>query len=455
MRLNPRAVRLRTRTALRLPPFRTALRRLPFRTRLAAAICALFLVAGVALLTFVVLLARHGTDQQVQGMAISRSSDHGRTTTNPNPDPTPAAPRLNPTTPRTGGPVRGPDGGAVTPRPDGGHPAPHDIAPPYDTPAPYDVAEVWKLDRTVRAVQATALRQMVLWSAVGLLVMAVLAGLLGWWLAGRALRPVVSMTEAARRISEQNLHQRLALDGPPDELHLLADTFDTMLDRLERSFESRRRFVANASHELKTPLAVQRATLQVGLADPLPDGLAEVREDLLDANREAERLIEALLLLARSDRGLTRTEPVDLAAAARDVTRRLAPQATERGLRLDLDAPPDAAGTPPPVHGDPVLLTHLLTNLVHNAVQYNHPGGHVRVELGPRTVTITNTGPDVPPDRIPDLFEPFQRLGPSRTATTGHGLGLSIAHSIAEAHHATLTAHPGPEGGLVVTVRFP
>ena len=436
MRLNPRAALPHTRAALLSP--RAALRRLPFRTRLAAAISTLFLVAGVALLTFVVLLARHGTDQQVRGMAIARS-DHGPTdprspvTSVPVP---PTTPRPNPTTPRPVGVATRPVG--VVPR-------------------PYDVAEVWKIDQTVRAVQDTALRQMVLWSAVGLLVMAVLAGLLGWWLAGRALRPVVSMTEAARRISEQNLHQRLALDGPPDELHLLADTFDTMLDRLEKSFESRRRFVANASHELKTPLAVQRTSLQVGLADPLPDGLAEVREDLLDANREAEQLIDALLLLARSDRGLTRTARVDLAATARRVTTRLAPQATQRGLRLDLDViPPDsAADTPPLVHGDPVLLSHLLTNLVHNAVQYNHPGGHVRVRLGTRTVTVTNTGPDIPPDRIPDLFEPFQRLGLSRTATTGHGLGLSIAHSIAEAHHATLTARPGPEGGLVVTVRFP
>ncbi|MDQ0788277.1 HAMP domain-containing sensor histidine kinase [Streptomyces sp. B3I8] len=449
MRLNPRAALPHARAALLSP--RATLRRLPFRTRLAAAICTLFLAAGIALLTFVVLLARHGTDQQVQGMAIARS-DHGPTdprspfTSVPVPPdaarPNPTTPRPNPTTPRSN---------PVTPRPVGVATRPVGVVP-----RPYDVAEVWKIDQSVRAVQETALRQMVLWSAVGLLVMAVLAGLLGWWLAGRALRPVVSMTEAARRISEQNLHQRLALDGPPDELHLLADTFDTMLDRLEKSFESRRRFVANASHELKTPLAVQRTSLQVGLADPLPDGLAEVREDLLDANREAEQLIDALLLLARSDRGLTRTARVDLAATARRVTTRLAAQATRRGLRLDLDVTPEgAADTPPLVHGDPVLLSHLLTNLVHNAVQYNHPGGHVRVRLGTRTVTVTNTGPDIPPERIPDLFEPFQRLGPSRTATTGHGLGLSIAHSIAEAHHATLTARPGPEGGLVVTVRFP
>ncbi|MCF2435922.1 HAMP domain-containing protein [Streptomyces thinghirensis] len=213
---------------------RARLSRLPFRARLAAAISGLFLLAGIALLAFVVLLARYGTAQQVQGMSIT----YGDT-------PSTAATPFEPVRPS---------------QPDLTHPA----------PAPSDVAMLQKIDQTVQAVQDTALRQMVLWSAVGLLITALLAGLLGWWLAGRALRPVAFMTEAARRISEQNLHQRLALAGPDDELHRLADTFDTMLDRLEKSFESQRRFVANASHELKTPLAAQRTTLQVGLAGPFP-----------------------------------------------------------------------------------------------------------------------------------------------------------------------------------------
>ncbi|MFD0336882.1 HAMP domain-containing protein [Streptomyces erythrogriseus] len=189
--------------------------RLPFRVRLAAAISGLFLLAGIALLALVVLLARYGTAQQVEGLSVTYGD----------------APS-GPATPSE--PVR---------------PA----QPEGTTSAPSGVALIQKIDQTVQAVQDTALRQMVLWSAVAILVMALLAGLLGWWLAGRALRPVASMTEAARRISEQNLHQRLALTGPDDELHRLADTFDTMLDRLERAFESQRRFVANASHELKTP----------------------------------------------------------------------------------------------------------------------------------------------------------------------------------------------------------
>lgn len=203
---------------MRLNP-RTLLRGMPFRARLAAAFCTLFLLTGAALLAFVVLLARYGTAQQVKGIAITKGD-----------------------APTVGG---FPSGYARATDPDGTRPS-------LDATGD-DFALIRQIDQTVQAVQDTALRQMVLWSAVGLLFMALLAGLLGWWLAGRALRPVAAMTEATRRISEQNLHQRLALTGPDDELHRLADTFDTMLDRLERSFESQRRFVANASHELRTP----------------------------------------------------------------------------------------------------------------------------------------------------------------------------------------------------------
>ncbi|MCK1796756.1 HAMP domain-containing histidine kinase [Streptomyces sp. XM4193] len=409
--------------------------RMPFRARLAAAFSGLFLLAGIALLTFVVLLARYGTKQQAAGISV-RISDHEKPTG-------PDAPGRD----GSGGPEAELPGGKTDFAPTG--PGPH---PSGRTAHRGDGAAIQQLEQSVQAVQDTALRQMLLWSGVGLVVMAVLAGLLGWWLAGRALRPVASMTEAARRISEQNLHQRLALTGPDDELHRLADTFDSMLDRIQKYVESQRRFVANASHELKTPLAVQRTSLQVGLVDPLPDGLADVREDLLDANRDAVQLVDALLLLARSDRGPDETEPVDLAATARLATTELTPLADDRAVHLELDT---AADPPPTLRGDPVLLRHLLTNLIRNAVQYNHPGGDVCVRLDARTLTVTNTGPHVPPERIPDLFEPFRRLDADRTATSGHGLGLSIAASIAEAHHATLTAHPRPTGGLTLTLHLP
>lgn len=395
---------------MRLNP-RIHLHDIPFRVRLATAIGAVVLLAGVVLLVFVVVLARYGTAQQIDGMEI-----------------------------RYGGVT-----GAVS-----SGPAHSTGTVPAPTGAGDRGIEVRKIDRTVQAVQDTALRQTVLWSAVGLMITAVLAGVLGWWLAGRALRPVASMTAAARRISEQNLHQRLALTGPDDELHRLADTFDTMLDRLEGAFESQRRFVANASHELKTPLAVQRASIEVGLADPVTDGIAEVREDLLTANREAEQLINALLLLARSDRGLDETESVDLARTAHSVAAEHTARATRHGVTLDVTAP-----APLTVVGNPLLLRHLLANLVHNAVQYNHPGGRVRVRVEDRTVTVTNTGPHVPQDRVADLFEPFRRHARDRTATDGHGLGLSIVRSISRAHDAALTAEAGKEGGLTVALHFP
>ncbi|MEW1854659.1 sensor histidine kinase [Streptomyces albidoflavus] len=401
MRLNPR-------------PF---VRALPFRARLAAAISALFLVAGVILLSFVVLLARHGTAQQVQGIEVTYGGDEP------------------PSQESSRAPAQPVDPGT--------HPEPR---PPADS----DTISLRKLDQTVRAVQDAALHQMVLWSAIGLVIMAVVAGLLGWWLAGRALRPVASMTEAARRISEQNLHQRLALAGPDDELHRLADTFDTMLDRLERSFDSQRRFTANASHELRTPLAAQRTTLEVCLADPLSEGLAEVREDLLTTNREAERLVNSLLVLAKGDQGVETIAAVDLGAAARQVQAELSSLAKEKNVTVSV--PEHAALT---VHGDPVLLRHLLTNLIRNAIQYNYEGGQVRVDVEPHTLTVMNTGPQISEERIPDLFEPFRRLGQDRTSTSGHGLGLSIVRSIVKAHGADLHAIPGDSGGLTITLRFP
>ncbi len=370
---------------------RTAVRghlaRIPFRARLAAAFGGLFLLAGAGLLGLVTVLARRGIVQRLEAIEVMPTADDG-------------------------------------------------IA-------------LRKIDlNAAQTVSDTAIQQIQLWSGIGLLLMTGLSALLGWWLAGRALRPVAAVTDAARRIGEQNLHERIRLTGPDDELHRLADTFDTMLDRLEKSFDSQRRFVANASHELRTPLAVQRALLEVGLADPLPPGLADVRDDLLTSNRDAERLLSALLLLARSDRGLEETEPVDLAALARQVVGELRPSAEREGIQLTLSAHPLN------LDGDPVLLRHLLTNLVRNAIQYNEPDGRLEVRISGRTLTVTNTGRPLTEDELPALFAPFQRLGQERTATEGHGLGLSIVRSIATAHGATVTAQPGAAGGLIVRVGF-
>jgi signal transduction histidine kinase len=390
---------------------RSLVRRMTFRARLAAGIVSLFLLSGTALLAFVVLLARYGTATTVQQMRITHNI--------------PTAP---PSTGLVGGTTTA-GGKAKT----AGN------------------AELSLVNGAVQAVQDTALHQMLLWSGVGLVVTALLAGAIGWWLSGRALRPVAAMTDAARRISDQNLHERLDLAGPDDELHRLASTFDLMLDRLEKSFDSQRRFVANASHELRTPLAVQRTSLEVGFADPLPEHLAEVRDDLLESNRDAERLISALLLLARTDRGLTSIEHVDLAATVRRAAEELTGPAQEHDVEIEISGSASVV-----VSGDSLLLHRLASNLLHNAIVYNRPGGRVRVELGPGRLTVANTGQAVPAERVNELFEPFRRLGRERTATSGHGLGLSIVRSIAEAHRAAIEAAPGPEGGLTITVRaFP
>ena len=396
------------------------LRRPTFRVRLTAAFTGLFLLAGVVLLAFVVLLARQGTARQVQGLEVVSPDD----------EPAAQEAEFGRAFPTSAEPV-----------------SPSSPAPPA---GPGDSIALRLVEETVRVVQDTVLHQMLLWSGIGLAVLALLAGAMGWWLAGRALRPVAAMTDTARRISEQHLDERLALTGPDDELHRLADTFDGMLDRLERSFDSQRRFVANAAHELRTPLAAQRTSLEVGLADPLPAELTEIREELLTTNRDAERLIAALLLLARSDLGLDVVDECDLGALARQTVRELRPLAEESRVSLAL-----TADRPPSVLGEPVLLRHLVTNLVDNAIRHNRPGGTVSIRLTGRTLTVVNTGPPIDPDQVDGLFEPFRRLGQDRTGATGHGLGLSIVASIAQAHAALVTAHPGPDGGLTVSVTFP
>jgi len=286
------------------------------------------------------------------------------------------------------------------------------------------------------------------WSvtAVIIVVLTTVSVVAGWWLAGRLLRPLHQITATARRLSVSNLHERIALAGPRDELKELADTFDAMLDRLERSVNSQRQFVANASHELRTPLAIQRAAIQIGLDDPAPDRLIRVREELLTVNRRTERLIDGLLALAQGDRGIDTTELVALDA--------LVFQAREESSSDDVTI--TVRTEPTMVLGDPVLLHRLVANLLDNAVRHNEPGGTVHVSLAARALTVRNTGPEVPDDRVGELFEPFRRLHKERTRSVdGAGLGLSIVASIARAHDADITARPNPGGGLELTVRFP
>jgi signal transduction histidine kinase len=289
-----------------------------------------------------------------------------------------------------------------------------------------------------------------------LVLTAVAAAVLGWFAAGRALRPLRQMTDAARNISAGNLHARLALAGPEDEFKQLGDTFDELLARLEMSFAAQRRFVANAAHELRTPLTLERTLLQVALADPRASAgtLRATCEELLASGRDQERLLEALLTLASSERGLERHEPVDLAGLVRPALRDARDELERRGLSVAADLRPVA------VRGDPDLLARLIVNLVDNATRYNLADGRVTIHTGTESgrvvLSVANTGPQVPREEIERLFEPFERLGAERTGSDGHhGLGLSIVRAIATAHDATVAAEPCPDGGLQVRVCFP
>ncbi|MBV9795366.1 MAG: HAMP domain-containing histidine kinase [Actinobacteria bacterium] len=304
------------------------------------------------------------------------------------------------------------------------------------------------------------LHQLLVVSGLALTIMLVVSIGLGWMVAGRVLRPLRTITATARDLSSATLDRRLALGGPDDELKELGDTFDELLGRLERSFASQRQFVAHASHELRTPLTLERALLEAALARPTATA-AELRgtcRRLIAVNTGQERLIEALLTLAVSERGLDHREPLDLAELGEHVLADRHDQAARAGLHVA------ATLASAPAAGDPALAERLIANLADNALRYNTPGGQVEIvtgtESGQAIVSVTNTGPDVPADRIGELFEPFRRLGadhtgPDPAADPGHGLGLSIVAAIATAHGAQITAGPGPGGGLAVTARFP
>jgi signal transduction histidine kinase len=294
-----------------------------------------------------------------------------------------------------------------------------------------------------------------LYSLLALGVMALVSAILGWLIAGRALRPVHSVTAAARRASEANLTERIGLTGPPDELKELADTFDAMLERLDAAFSSQRRFVANASHELRTPLTLMQTSIDVTLAKPdrTPAQLEQMAADVRQAATRAEKLIEALLTLARSDAGIGQSEAVDLAIIAEDALDAAAPVIHSRQLRLDTELGEAHAA------GDPVLIERMTANLVDNAARHNVPSGWIRVSTGVRGdrvfVDVSNSGAHVPDTLVPDLFEPFRRLAERTADANGLGLGLSIARSVAIAHRGVITARSRPDGGLDVRVMLP
>jgi signal transduction histidine kinase len=300
------------------------------------------------------------------------------------------------------------------------------------------------------------LHQLEIESGIALAIMALISGLLGWLVAGRVLRPLRTITATTQQLSEVNLHERLALAGPRDELRTLADTIDGLLSRLERAFDAQRRFVTNASHELRTPLSASRALLEMALSDPdaSVDSLRAACHEALEESEQQEQLIDALLALSQGERGLDTREPLDLAAVICEVERVYEPEAAVNGIKLDVTT--DRAE----VLGDRRLLGRLVSNLVQNAIRHNVPRGQVRLRLQDRPegaqLIVSNTGPVIPAEEIPRLMQPFQRAAPDRTGHgEGFGLGLSIIAAVAAAHDASLDIAPGAEGGLLIALHFP
>jgi signal transduction histidine kinase len=386
------------------------------RLRLTLVYGGLFLVSGAALLAITYLLVVQATN----GVIFNGENYSGVVGTHNGSNPTNAAPQTN----TQGGP------------------------PP--NAAPIDPASA---ERLAKHQHAAELYQLLLQSGIALAIMTVVSIGLGWLVAGRVLRPLRTITTAVREISETNLHRRLALAGPNDELKELGDTFDRLLTRLDASFHAQRRFVANASHELRTPLARQRTLAQVALADPHPtvESLRTAHERVLAAGAQQERLIDALLTLARGQAGTDRHDRVDLATLATQILATRSSEPTARGIDLHTSL------RPAPTNGHPRLVERLIANLIDNALHHNHPGGHldVRTETrdGHAVLTISNTGPDIPPDAIDQIFQPFRRL--TDRVGDGLGLGLSIVAAIADAHHATITTQPRPDGGLTIEISFP
>lgn len=322
--------------------------------------------------------------------------------------------------------------------PDGRYLAPFSIGGHYIQPE-YITARCGPWNATTRTLATVAI-------LVGLV-----AFILLWRFAARRMvRRMTAMTDTVAQLGPQNLGQRLRFAGPRDEVRGLADALDNMLDRMATGYEGQRRFASNASHELRTPLAVQRTLVEVAMVTGEQD-MSRLAAQLLEVNERNERLIEGLLVLAESDRGLPGTEPVRFDALVGEVLDRYADQAAEHEVTIHRGMVERV------VPGDPVLLERLVSNLVHNAIKYNEPGGTVEVVVaGEPALAVDNTGQRVPAEAVPALFEPFRRLTAERThQRDGAGLGLSIVRSVVTAHDGSVTAEPGADGGLRVRVRLP
>nr|WP_239064434.1 ATP-binding protein [Streptomyces sp. SID7958] len=312
------------------------------------------------------------------------------------------------------------------------------------------------LNECVNEQRQHALDNLLSRSLLALLGLAIIAFAFGYAMAGRVLSPLGRITRTARAVAGSDLSRRIELDGPDDELKELADTFDDMLERLQRAFTAQQRFVGNASHELRTPLAINRTLLEVHLSDPnAPVELQQLGKTLLATNERSEQLVEGLLLLARSDNQIVERKPVDLAEVAEQAIDQVSAEAAAKGVEIR------GRHEPAVVQGNGVLLERIALNLVQNAVRYNVPGdGWVEVttevQHGRAVLVVSNTGPVVPAYEIDNLFEPFRRLRTERTGSDkGVGLGLSIVRSVARAHGGHIYAQPREGGGLVMRVTLP
>lgn len=319
------------------------------------------------------------------------------------------------------------------------------------------------IDVMIRRARVDTLQTMLIVSGIIAAIMTVIAGAIGWLVAGQALQPLRDITATARRVADRSLHERIALAGPNDEIKNLADTLDEMLERLDRSFDSQRRFVANASHELRTPLTIARTLIEVALLDEKADDkIKQLGTTLLAVNKRHEKLTDGLLTLASSEQRAADFHPVDLGEVAGHAVADLQPLADRVGIALETDF---RSGI---VMGDAFLLERLVQNLIENGIQYNAPEdgwvrARTRTDAGTVELVVENTGPAIPAYEVPGLFEPFRRLaatdrlaGAARgTTVRGAGLGLSIVRSVAHAHGGEVQATARAGGGLVVRVRLP
>ncbi len=389
------------------------------RVRLTAVYSALFLVTGIGLLAITYFLVSHAIAAgPVQGVAVS-----------------------------------GPRGSQMQVDVLPGVPGRSSPAPQPNVDGLGNGQPVFSMQKALDNQANQILDDLLRYSALALTIMLIVAVAMGWFTAGRILRPLRTVTETVREISHSNLNRRLAATGPDDEIRQLSDTFDALLDRLEKSFDAQRRFVANASHELRTPLARQRAIAQVAISDEdaSAESLRAAHERVLASGAQQERIIAALLALAQGHHHSSRTNSFDLADIAAQVL------GAHPGVP-DLDLTTSLA--PAPLRGDARQIERLISNLVDNAVTHNIEAGTLDVTTftarGRAVLVVANTGSEIPAERIPVLLEPFgrledERIGPDR----GLGLGLSIVAAIAETHDAQLGIHPRVGGGLRVTVSFP